>query len=199
MKKIVPDNAILIPDNAELVFEGKIFDVYQWPQAMFDGSTATFEMLRRPDTVQVVAIKDGKLVMVNDEQPNRASQLHFPGGRADHDGESWLSAAQRELKEETGMTFSTWKMILVHQPLIKVEWFVVWFMATGFESSGAQTLDNGEKITVELCDYDQIKSFAFSPENAAMSYAMSMFNLFPTIEAVQNAPVFTGKEIERIR
>src|SRR5215467_9321922 len=43
MKKLVPEHAILIPEHAERVFQGKIFDVYQWPQKLYDGSTATFE------------------------------------------------------------------------------------------------------------------------------------------------------------
>jgi hypothetical protein len=30
MKKIVPENAVLVPDCAELQFEGVIYDVYQW-------------------------------------------------------------------------------------------------------------------------------------------------------------------------
>lgn len=53
MKKVIPDNAVLVPDAAQHVFEGMIFDVYQWPQKLFDGSEHTFEMLKRPDTVVV--------------------------------------------------------------------------------------------------------------------------------------------------
>src|SRR5487761_1525106 len=101
MKKLIPPNAILIPDNATQVFEGQSLDVYQWLQKMCDGSTKTFEMLKRPDTVQIVAIKDGKIVMVDDEQPNRAACVHFPGGILDKDDVSWLAAAKRELVEET--------------------------------------------------------------------------------------------------
>ena len=150
MQKFLPKNALLIPDNATRVFEGKIFDVYQWPQKMFDGSTATFEMLKRPDTVLVVAIKDNKLVMVDDEQPNRPPQIQFPGGRVDKEDESWLAAAKRELLEETGFSFASWKMIEVHQPMSKIEQFVVWFLATDYISEQSTHLDGGEKITVEL-------------------------------------------------
>lgn len=38
-----------IPPNAQRVFSGKIFDVYQWPQPLFDGSIATFEVAKRLD------------------------------------------------------------------------------------------------------------------------------------------------------
>jgi len=82
MKKIVPINAVLIPDSAERVFEGKIYDVYQWPQRLYDGSTATFEMLRRPDTVQTIGVVGDKIIVLNDEQPNRGARLSFVGGES---------------------------------------------------------------------------------------------------------------------
>lgn len=55
-RSFVPDFAKTIPEQAELKFHGVIFDVYQWPQEMFDGSVETFEMLRRADTVKIMAI-----------------------------------------------------------------------------------------------------------------------------------------------
>lgn len=39
MRKYIPENAKLIPAEAECKFRGELFDVYQWPQEMFDGST----------------------------------------------------------------------------------------------------------------------------------------------------------------
>ena len=43
MKKLIPPDAVLVPDGATRVFQGEIFGVYQWPQQLFDGSTDTFE------------------------------------------------------------------------------------------------------------------------------------------------------------
>jgi len=39
-----------LTSQAQRVFKGIIFDVYQWKQKMFDGSQGIFEMLKRPDT-----------------------------------------------------------------------------------------------------------------------------------------------------
>ena len=36
MKKVLPPKAILIPDNAEIAFDGLLFQVCIWPQKMFD-------------------------------------------------------------------------------------------------------------------------------------------------------------------
>ena len=44
-----PQSKQPIPINAKKVFQGIIFDVYQWEQKLFDGTVATFEKLKRPD------------------------------------------------------------------------------------------------------------------------------------------------------
>src|ERR1700753_2364169 len=102
MKKLIPSDAVLVPDVAELKFHGMIFDTYQWPQKLFDGSEHVFEMLKRTDTVSVMAVVDNKILFIDDEQPHLGSRRSFPGGRIDDTDESQLAAAQREMHEETG-------------------------------------------------------------------------------------------------
>src|SRR5438105_1960514 len=110
MRTIIPADARLIPKQAKKVFTGQIYNVYHWEQPLFDGTTATFEMLGRPDTIQVLAIKDHQLVVLNEEQPNSGRAFYgLPGGRHDVPEETELDAAKREMLEETGMTFKTWK------------------------------------------------------------------------------------------
>lgn len=53
-----PQSSQLMPEHAECVFSGKIFDTYQRNQTMYDGSIATFEKVKRTDTVVVFAILD---------------------------------------------------------------------------------------------------------------------------------------------
>lgn len=60
MRKFIPEKVRLIPKEATKVFEGRIYDVYQWPQKLFDGSTETFEMLSRADTVKIIALVNEK-------------------------------------------------------------------------------------------------------------------------------------------
>lgn len=198
MKKVVPPNAILIPDNATKVFDGQIFTIYQWPQEMFDGTTKTFELLKRPDTVQVIAVRGDKLVLVNDEQPGRAARVHFPGGRVDPEDKSWLYAAQRELKEETGLTFENWRLVNVVQPLPKIEWFVPFYLATELKSEAPQAVDlSGERITVELCPFDVIRDEVLSGNDSTLHYAMSLFARFKTLEELLALPEFEGSEVDR--
>lgn len=59
---------------------------------MYDGSMAVFEMLRRPDTVYVIAIDDdGRLITNNEEQPDgTVRKAHCPAGRVDPEDQSTL-------------------------------------------------------------------------------------------------------------
>jgi ADP-ribose pyrophosphatase len=198
MQKVLPPNAILIPDNAKLAFAGEIFDVYQWPQTMFDGRTATFELLKRPDTVQVIVIRDNKLLLVNDAQPGRGVRLHLPGGRADEDDASWLAAAQRELLEEAGFVCSDWRLIAVDQPVPKLEWFIPMFLAQTITEEHAQQLDpGGEKIELVWKDFNEVQSLALSGTEPTMNYLLPLLSRVKTVEELSALPAFIGKEVDR--
>jgi hypothetical protein len=78
-----------------------------------------------------------------------------------------------------------------------VEWFVAWFVATDFVSEGAQELDNGEKISVEVTTFDEVRSLALSTDSSAMGHALPLFSRFLTLQELLDAPAFTGREIDR--
>jgi ADP-ribose pyrophosphatase len=192
MKKIVPEDAHLIPPEAERVFKGEIFDVYQWPQTMFDGSTATFEMLRRVDTVSVISIKDDKIIVLKQTQPTTPKPfLGFPGGQAER-GEAPLEAAKREVLEETGMTFKKWKLLDVIQPVQKIEWFIYTFLATEFESQSDTNHDAGEKIEMFSLSFDE----AVKDSNGQQRIDGNSLAGYGSLPGLINAAEFQGKEIE---
>ena len=153
----IPEGAILIPNNATKVFSGEIFDVYQWPQEMYDGSTATFEMLKRPDTVLIVCLDEhNNVITLTESQPGIGEWSYsMPGGRVDPSDESILDAAKREVKEETGYEFSSWKLVEVTQPQRKIEWFIYIYVAQGVIAKGVPTPDAGEKIQVVPVEYSE--------------------------------------------
>jgi ADP-ribose pyrophosphatase len=160
MRKIIPKNARLIPPQAKRVFKGIMFDVYQWPQTMFDGSVETFEMLKRPDTTKVLAVRNDKLVILEEEQPGRSPFIGLPGGIHDHQNEDEFAAIKRELAEEAGLTFKTWKLIQVKQLQPKIDHFVYLFLATDFEKEVPRHLDAGEKITVTYRTLEEVKELS---------------------------------------
>lgn len=186
MRNFTPTSIKLIPKDATKVFGGIIFDVYQWQQKMFDGSTQVFERLKRPDTVQVIAIKEGKIVVLEQEQPDTGLFYSFPGGRHDEDGEDELQASKRELLEETGMKFSNWKLISAVQPLVKIDWIVYTFIATDFIDQTSQSLDSGEKITVTLKTLDEIKELSKDPKTRNLE--KDLFERVRSIQEFMNLP-----------
>lgn len=165
MRTIIPTDARLIPKHAKKVFTGQIYDVYQWEQELYNGTTATFEMLGRPDTIIVLPIKDGKIVIVDEEQPTMKRAYGLPGGRHDNPTETELEAAQREVLEETGMRFKTWKLIRAFQPHSKIEQFIYLFVASDFIDQRAQNLDAGEKIEVLEVTLERAREIAATGES----------------------------------
>lgn len=182
MRKFIPKSAKLVPEEAKKVFSGVIYDVYQWPQEMFDGSFQTFEMLGRPDTVKILAVltedeakslknikvsegPEPKLVITRQEQPRKDCFYDYPGGRADAEDEDELAAAKRELLEETGIKMKNWKLLKAEQPFNKTDWLVYTFLATGLEGQTTQNLDAGEKIDLLAMNFDEVSGLAGKAES----------------------------------
>ncbi len=188
MRTIIPKNAKLIPEDASRVFKGEIFDVYQWQQEMFDGSFGTFEMLKRSDTVKVIAIKNGKVVICEEQQPHTKVFFDVPSGRHDVEGETELDAAKRELLEETGMTFAKWKLIAIEQPHTKIDWFVYIFLASDFIDQTEQKLDAGEKITVHLKSFEEAVELATDPRNRYIP--IDILDKAGSIDSLLNLPEY---------
>lgn len=164
MRTIIPPDAALVPKEAKRVFKGIIYDVYHWQQKMFDGSFATFEMLKRPDTIKILAIKDNKIVVLDEEQPGIKRMSELPGGRHDVEAEDERICAAREMHEETGMVFKNYTLLAVHQPHVKIETFVYLFLATDFERQDPPHVDNGEKIVVHFVDYNEYLRLSRDPQ-----------------------------------
>ncbi|HVX58366.1 MAG TPA: NUDIX domain-containing protein [Candidatus Saccharimonadales bacterium] len=192
MKKIVPKNAYLVPKEAKLMFKGMIYDTYQWQQKLFDGSYHTFEMLKRPDIGTAIAVKDDKIVIVKQLQPQwEKPRYTMPGGRAEPD-ETGLDAAKREAHEETGMSFKSWKLLDVVQNHEKIECFHYVYLATGFERQDEIHQDAGEQIEIELMDYEEVMRLSAGEPRLEKF----IFEKYKTMDELLKAPVFEGKEVE---
>ena len=196
MKKLIPKNSVLVPDQAVRVFQGKIFNVYQWPQKLFDGSEHTFEMLKRTDTVSVICVVDGKLLVIDDEQPHLGSRQSFPGGRVDPEDATIEAAARREILEETGFSFKNWRLIKISQPYRKMEWFVYVFLAWDEAKRQQPNLDAGEKITVRQLSFDDVRELVFV-RKGYLGESIDIFETAKDLDGLLALPEFSGQEVDR--
>jgi ADP-ribose pyrophosphatase len=145
-----------LPDNAKSVFKGEIFEVFQWPQTMYDGSQTTFEKIKRADTSVIIPVVGDKIILVKEQQPDRLiPYLSLPGGRVNQD-EDPLVAAKRELKEETGYESNDWIDWRRDKPSNKIIWTVHTFIARDCHKVTEPQIDSGEKIEVQLLTFDEL-------------------------------------------
>ncbi len=196
MQKPIPDDAILIPDEASKVFSGEIFDVYQWPQQLFDGSSHNFEMLKRADTVTAICIVDDQLLIIEDEQPHLGKRISWPGGRVDATDSNLEQAIKREIKEETGYSFKNWRLIKVSQPYRKIEWFVYVYLAWDEQDSAEAHLDPGEKIKLTKMDFNGVKELVMKRTDY-LSESQDIFEKIASTQELLSLAEYTGQIIDR--
>lgn len=152
-----------VPPQAKRVFKGEIFDVYQWEQELFDGSKATFEMVKRPGTVQIIPVVGDKVLLSHEEQPHYERRLGLFGGRIEA-GEEPLEAAKRELREETGMESDDWVLIKKFQAMGKIDWSVSYFAARNCQRVCKPHLDPGERIEIKEISFDDFIKTLFQED-----------------------------------
>ena len=144
-----------IPIGARRVFKGKLFDVYQWEQKLFDGSIATFEKLKRPDTAYVIPITaDRKLMLADQRQPGATPSIGLIGGRIEA-GETPEQGARRELLEETGLIPGNLILWDSYQFLPKLDWAIYTFIAKNCRKIEDQYLDAGEDVKLITVTFDE--------------------------------------------
>jgi len=142
-----------IPPQAKRVFQGVIFEVYQWEQKMFDGTTEIFEAIKRPGTVQVIPTIGNKILLAYEEQPGKPRAYSLFGGRMEKDEEP-IHAIKRELLEETGMESIDWELYKEYIPEGKIEWPMYVYIARDCKKVTEPKLDAGEKIEIKEVTVD---------------------------------------------
>lgn len=143
-----------IPPQAKKVFTGTIFDVYQWEQEMYDGSHQTFEMLKRPATVQIIPVAGDKILISHEEQPMKPRTYSLFGGRQEPEEEP-LVCAKRELMEETGYESNDWELYRQYEFPGKIDWTVYLYVARDAKKVAEQHLDAGERIDIKPVSFEE--------------------------------------------
>lgn len=165
MTKIQPRPGL--PANAQLVFKGTIFEIWQWPQKMFDGSTKIFEKAWRFPGLEIVATLGDKIIIEEEDQPDHKNTINLPSGRADHSN-NILKEAKRELLEETGCVSDNWTLFYKHGEEYRVMHEVYYYLARDCRQVQEQQLDaGGEKIKIKLITFEEFLNLPQEPRFCA--------------------------------
>ncbi|WJH34265.1 NUDIX hydrolase [Paenibacillus aurantius] len=97
--------------QTEAIFKGKIISLQVDHVRLPNGEMATREIVRHPGAVCVLAVVNGRMLVVEQyRKPLGRSQVEIPAGKLDP-GEDPMEAARRELEEETGYRCGELKLI----------------------------------------------------------------------------------------
>src|SRR3989344_337050 len=142
-----------IPENAEMVYTGVIYDVYHWEQKLFNGDKKIFEGLKRKPAVQIFAVSEGNIVLLEEKQPGQKSYLSIPGGGVESN--DVLACAKRELLEETGLFSEDWILWKKLELGLNIEFDTYYYIAKNCKRKTDPSLDAGEEIKVNWLSLEE--------------------------------------------
>ncbi len=166
-----------IPEHAERVFQGILFDVYQWEQELFDGSTATFEAIERLPSVQIIATTDDdRIVLLREQQPYVGSFVSVPGGQVER-GMTSAQAARAELLEELGMVCEELVQWRKKTFSSTIHWTSYDFLAKRCRRVQEPQHEPGERIEPFLVSFEEFLREVDLPEFRNARLAEAFFRL----------------------
>lgn len=98
--------------NSTEIYKGKVFTITCDDVELSDGYKSKREVVHHSGGVVIVAQTDNKILMVRQfRYATKEALYELPAGKLDKQGEDILSAAKRELEEETGYNAKNWESL----------------------------------------------------------------------------------------
>ena len=98
--------------NSKNIYEGKVFNITKDDVELSDGYKTIREVVHHSGGVVIVAEKNKQILMVQQfRYPTKEILYELPAGKLDKGNEDILSAAKRELEEETGFIAKDWESL----------------------------------------------------------------------------------------
>ncbi len=152
-----PDVRVL---NSRTVHNGRVFDVVREELVLPSGLHQDIEVVDHPGAVAVAALDDeGRLLLVRQYRHACGDWiLEIPAGRVER-GEDRLTAAMRELEEETRHRAASWELLIEFYPAPGFcSELLSLYLARGLVHAGdaAKAADADEEIELERCSAEQV-------------------------------------------
>lgn len=153
------------PLNSHEVYRGHHLTMYEWDQALFDGSVAKYECVTRPDSTAVLAFLDPKTILLTRQTQSSYDRpfVDLPGGRPER-GEALEDAALREFEEETGYRCGRFTEWYRHARLGDYRFERGLYLATDLTNNGTTHFDPGEKIEIFQASWDELVAMCLRGE-----------------------------------
>ena len=139
------------------IYNGKVFKITKDDVELSDNRKTIREVVHHSGGVVIAAEKDGKILMVKQfRYPIKEVLYELPAGKLDKQNEDILTAAKRELEEETGHIAKNWESLgfIWTSPGFCSEKLYL-FKASDLTFKG-QHLDEGEILDYVQIDKNQV-------------------------------------------
>lgn len=159
------ENLIEKKVSSEYVFDGRLLHVYNDVVSLPNGKTSTREYIKHQGAVAVVPVTDDNEIIVVRQYryPIERVTIEIPAGKLDK-GEEPLSAAKRELSEETGVESADITYIGGLYPSVAyTDEIIHMYMAKNLKYGEAHA-DDDEFLDVEKIDVDKFVEMIMNGE-----------------------------------
>ncbi len=152
--------------TSELIFDGKIVQLYRDTVRLPDGAETFREVVRHLGAVAVLPLTDdGEVIFVKQYRyPFSQVLTEIPAGKLDSPDEDPVEAAMRELREETGVTCEKLTYIGDIYPSVAILDEVIHMYCAQGLSYGQSTPDEGEFLNVLRIPIDEAFEMVLSGE-----------------------------------
>lgn len=140
------------------IYNGKIMHVFRDTVRLPNGETAAREYMRHVGAVCIIPLNEKNEVLMERQYRYALHRvlLEIPAGKLNDRTEDRLEAAKRELREETGVTASSWQSLGLFYPACAYsDETIEMFLARGL-TAGVQELDEDEFLNVEPMPLDTL-------------------------------------------
>ena len=160
------------------IFQGRVLslDVYK---VSIRGRKVTREVIEHPGAAAMLAIENGKILLVRQHRFPHGFVLEIPAGTLKK-GESPKKCAFRELREETGYEAKKMAPLVKYYPSIGYNKEIIHcFVASGIKKESGLELDEDEITSVVKIDFKKVLRMVLSGKIsdskticAVLTYAM---------------------------